>query len=104
MIKAVYYGRCVSYTYILTIFYIWREAMKHISKCIEEYMNRDELKKFVKDMSNEKEDTFYIEFRMPEAGTIAEGQIHEVKFDGDWNRIKSLVTLCVLQGWPIAEG
>ena len=79
--------------------------MKHISECIKEYMNKEELKKFVRDMANEKEEeTFYIEFRMPEAGTIAEGQIHEVRFDGDWNRIKSLVTLCVLQGWPIAEG
>ena len=79
--------------------------MKHISELIEEYMNREELKKFVKDMANEKvEDTFYIEFRMPEAGTIAEGQIHEVKFDGDWNRIGMLVRLCVLQGWPIAKG
>ena len=79
--------------------------MKHISECIKEYMNRDELKKFVRDMANEKEEeTFYIEFRMPEAGTIAEGQIHEVRFDGDWNRIMSLVTLCVLQGWPIAVG
>ena len=68
-------------------------------------MNKEELKKFVKDMANEEDKrTFYIEFRMPEAGTIAEGQIHEVRFDGDWNRIKSLVTLCVLQGWPIAEG
>ena len=79
--------------------------MKHISECIKEYMNKEELKKFVEDMKDEPDTrTFYIEFRMPEAGTIAEGQIHEVKFDGDWNRIKSLVTLCVLQGWPIAEG
>ena len=79
--------------------------MKHISEIIKEYMNRDELKKFVKDMADEKDErTFYIEFRMPEAGTIAEGQIHEVKFDGDWNRIGMLVRLCVLQGWPIAEG
>ena len=79
--------------------------MKHISEIIKEYMNRDELKKFVKDMANEEDErTFYIEFRMPEAGTIAEGQIHEVRFDGDWNRIGMLVRLCVLQGWPIAEG
>ena len=80
-------------------------TMKHISELIKEYMNRDELKKFVEDMKHdiEKEETFYIEFRMPEAGTIAEGTIHEVKFEGDWNRIKSLVTLVVLQGWPIAE-
>ena len=78
--------------------------MKHISECIKEYMNKEELKKFVKDMANvEEKETFYIEFRMPEAGTIAEGQIHEVKFDGDWNRIGMLVRLCVLQGWPIAE-
>ena len=79
--------------------------MKHISECIKDYMmNKEQLKKFVKDMANEREEeTFYIEFRMPEAGTIAEGTIHNVKFDGDWNRIKSLVTLVVLQGWPIAE-
>ena len=77
--------------------------MKHISECIKEYMNKEELKKFVRDMSVEKEDTFYIEFRMPEAGTIAEGTIHNVKFDGDWNRIGMLIRLVVLQGWPIAE-
>ena len=78
--------------------------MKHISECIKEYMNKEELKKFVRDMANEKgEETFYIEFRMPEAGTVAEGTIHEVLFEGDWNRIGSLITLCVLQGWPIAE-
>ena len=80
--------------------------MKHISECIEEYMNREELKKFVKGMKEdiENKDNFYIEFRMPEAGTIAEGQIHEVLFEGDWDKIGSLVRLVVLQGWPIAEG
>ena len=80
--------------------------MKHISKCIEEYMNREELKKFVKDMKHdiEREENFYIEFRMPQVGTIAEGAIQEVKFEGDWNKIGSLVRLVVLQGWPIAKG
>ena len=80
--------------------------MKHISECIKDYMmNKEELKKFVKDMANvEEKETFYIEFRMPEAGTIAEGTIHEVLFEGDWNKIKSLITICVLQGWPMAEG
>ncbi len=79
--------------------------MKHISECIKEYMNKEELKKFVRDMKDDidKEESFYIEFRMPEAGTVAEGTIHEVLFEGDWNRIGSLITLCVLQGWPIAE-
>ena len=79
--------------------------MKHISECIKEYMmNKEELKKFVKDMADVKEEeTFYFEFRMPEAGTIAEGTIHEVKFEGDWNRIGMLIRLVVLQGWPIAE-
>ena len=81
-------------------------TMKHISECIKEYMNKDELKKFVKDMAHDidKEEKFYIEFQMPEAGSLAKGQICEVLFEGDWNKIKSLVTLCVLQGWPIAEG
>ena len=79
-------------------------TMKHISELIKEYMNKEELKKFVEDMADEKDErTFYIEFRMPEAGTIAEGTIHEVKFDGDWNRIGMLIRLVVLQGWPIAE-
>ena len=80
--------------------------MKHISECIKEYMNKEELKKFVKDMKHdvEKEDVFYIEFQMPKAGTIAEGTIHEVLFEGDWNKIKSLITICVLQGWPMGEG
>ena len=84
--------------------------MKHISELIKEYMNRDELKKFVRDMADDiekeksKHEPFYIEFQMPEAGSLAKGQICEVLFEGDWNKIKSLVTLCVLQGWPIAEG
>ena len=79
--------------------------MKHISELIKEYMNRDELKKFVKDMANEKEEeTFYIEFQMPRVGTLAEGSIQEVKFEGDWDKIGSLIKLVVLQGWPIAKG
>ena len=80
--------------------------MKHISELIKEYMNRDELKKFVKDMKEdiENKDNFYIEFRMPAVGDIEEGQIHDVLFEGDWNKIGSLVRLVVLQGWPIAEG
>ena len=69
-------------------------------------MNKDELKKFVNDMKDdmEREDVFYIEFQMPKAGTIAEGTIHEVLFEGDWSKIGSLIKLVVAQGWPIAEG
>ena len=80
--------------------------MKHISECIKEYMNRDELKKFVKDMADDidKEETFYIEFQMPRVGSLAEGQVCEVLFEGDWDKIGSLIRLVVLQGWPIAEG
>jgi len=80
--------------------------MEHISELIKDYMNRDELKKFVRDMKIdiEKEDSFYIEFRMPRVGTIPEGSIQEVKFEGDWEKIGSLVRLVVLQGWPIAKG
>ena len=80
--------------------------MKHISECIKDYMmNKDELKKFVKDMANEEDErTFYIEFQMPRVGSIAEGSIQEVKFEGDWNKIGSLIKLVVLQGWPIAKG
>ena len=80
--------------------------MKHISELIEEYMNREELKKFVKDMKHdiEKPENFYIEFQMPRVGSLAEGQVCEVLFEGDWDKIGSLIRLVVLQGWPIAEG
>ena len=79
--------------------------MKHISELIEEYMNKDELKKFVKGMKEdiENKDNFYIEFRMPAIEGIEEGQVHEVLFEGDWSKIGSLIRLVVLQNWPIAE-
>ena len=80
--------------------------MKHISECIKEYMNKDELKKFVNDMKDdiEKPENFYIEFQMPRVGSLAEGQTCEVLFEGDWKKIGMLVRLVVAQGWPIAEG
>ena len=46
-------SRCVRCIYIPTIFTYGDYTMKHISECIKDYMmNKDELKKFVKDMAN----------------------------------------------------